>query len=461
MGVAVLDARPLDLGPCADGTPRALVLRDADGDGFGTLSTTESKGCVGDGWVAFPPDQRLDCNDDDARATPDTEEYCDFDSDGAIGLDDCDDHNRRRYPGAAERCNGVDDDCDGLVDGADRDGRTDPDDTWALDEDGDGYPSETFLACDDPEPEFVRWPDWLIELDCAPLDPNVHPHRVDNCALQADANCDGVFSPVHVSSRWWPIPESIGTLTAQLIAAREDGAPTELLIPGDGPITIDLCPGTYRVLLNLGTNFADATEFVVRGHGASPGEVVLDAARAGRNVLVPAWSNFGPRQAASFARLENLTVTGGRAPSGEPGGCVLQAASAPDWRGAGSLTLDRVALRDCQADVGGAVAVESNNALVMTDVVFADASATTRGGAVDFTGTSLTMTGGSFSAVSAPAGAGAAIAATLPAEQSLSLQSVDLGAVTNDIALRTTGATVQRDLGDAANLVCTPAGCTP
>lgn len=455
--LGLADGDMADAGPCADGSARTLMLRDADEDGFGTLAGADAHGCPAVGWVPYPADGRLDCDDGDARATPDAEDYCDFDSDGAIGLDDCDDHNHRRHPGAVERCNDVDDDCDGLVDDEDQDGLMDPEDTWARDEDDDGYASEVFLACEDPGDGFVLWGERTKELDCAPLDPDVHPHRMDDCAARADANCDGVFEPVYVEEPWFPqVPYS----SAGFTAAGEDDPPTLIAIPGNDPITIDLCPGTYRVMLDLGTSFAWRTDFTVRGHGASPEEVVLDAAHAGRTVVVPPWANLDQIGRASVARFENLTLTGGRAPDGERGGCILQGGN-DDPHSSGALTLDRVLLRDCRADVGGAVAVERNNMLTMTDVVITDAHATQRGGGVDFEGLSLTMSGGSFSDVSAPGGQGAALAARLPVEQSLSLQSVDLGAVTNDFALRTEAETVVRDLADGASLTCTPTACTP
>ncbi|NOY91673.1 MAG: hypothetical protein GXP55_10770, partial [Deltaproteobacteria bacterium] len=62
-------------------------FRDADGDGYGSITSGTRVGCM---------------------AVP-----------GFIGLGgDCNDADPARYPGAPESCNGIDDDCDGSVDGA-------------------------------------------------------------------------------------------------------------------------------------------------------------------------------------------------------------------------------------------------------------------------------------------------------------------------------------------------------
>ena len=77
----------------------------------------------------------------------------DADGDGFAAAEDCDDSRADVNPGEAERCDDqdVDEDCNGLADDED-----DPDgrETWAIDEDGDGYGGEggdTERACDPPE----------------------------------------------------------------------------------------------------------------------------------------------------------------------------------------------------------------------------------------------------------------------------------------------------------------------
>lgn len=448
--------------PCPPDAERLLVLPDADDDGFGVLQRAEALGCVRPGFIPMRADLRLDCDDANAAANPDAPQYCDFDSDGVPGVDDCNDHDRRRAPGKYERCNGFDDDCDGLVDDADLDGPY-SEHMWGLDEDEDGYVSEVVFSCTNPGSGYVYW--HVIteaERDCAPLDADVHPFQLDHCATGTDANCDGVFTPVYANEGYDPRPSD--DIPALFMSAGPTDAPVRVAVARDA-VTIDLCPGTYRVHLDLvgsgDVGHKQRARFTVRGHGDSPDDVVLDAGGSGRTVTVPPtvgweWWGYG-----SEVTLENVTLAHGRAVDGLPGGCLVQVESIDVPEVHGQLTLDRVVFRDCEASSGGALAVQPNNAVVMTEVVFEDTRALVRGGAIYFEGTTLSMTGGSFENTQAPVDEGAAIAAVLGAESSLTLQSVDLGAVSDDLAVETSTYSAQRDLGADAALVCNATACTP
>ena len=76
-------------------------------------------------------------------------------------------------------------------------------------------------------------------------------------------------------------------------------------------------------------------------------------------------------------------------------------------------------------------------------------------------GTTLTMTRGSFTGTQAPAMSGGAIAAVLGPQSNLTLQSVDLDAVNNDLSVTSSSYSAQRNLGADADLTCSATACTP
>ncbi len=62
---------------------------------------------------------------------------------------------------------------------------------WHPDEDGDGYGSgDAVYACDAPVGHVSN------DLDCDDGDPLISPDAVEDCATEADENCDGAFSAV-------------------------------------------------------------------------------------------------------------------------------------------------------------------------------------------------------------------------------------------------------------------------
>jgi len=105
----------------------------------------------------------------------------DQDGDGhMVGLD-CDDDNNRVHPGSDEYCDGLDNDCDGEVDdnaiGAS---------TWFPDSDSDGfgYTSYSVVSCEGT--------DGYVEdgSDCDDNDAAVHPEADEYCNGKDD-DCDG------------------------------------------------------------------------------------------------------------------------------------------------------------------------------------------------------------------------------------------------------------------------------
>ncbi len=157
-------------GVADDGLTFVTYYADADGDGFGDATISQST-CNGaplgyvvdatdcnDGNGAINPGATEVCNgiDDNCSGVADdgltfTTYYADADGDGygdatvsqstcngaplgfVTSSNDCDDTNSAVNPGATEVCNGVDDDCNGLTD----DGLTFL--TYYVDGDGDGY----------------------------------------------------------------------------------------------------------------------------------------------------------------------------------------------------------------------------------------------------------------------------------------------------------------------------------
>jgi hypothetical protein len=121
--------------------------RDADGDTWGTSSTTQA---------------------------------CSVPSGYATRPGDCADSNAARNPGAEEICNGVDDDCDASTD-------EDAGTAWYADWDDDGWGdrNNVFLSCTQPA-GYVSQPG-----DCMDFEPWVNPDAIEICN-GLDDNCNGI-----------------------------------------------------------------------------------------------------------------------------------------------------------------------------------------------------------------------------------------------------------------------------
>jgi hypothetical protein len=177
-------------------------------------------------------------DDGDGFGNPDFfVDACRQPADSVLDDSDCDDGDEDIHPDATEVCNGFDDDCDALID--DADDSLDPSSqlTWYadLDKDGVGNDASDLLACDQPElytniggdcddtdPDVGAASEFLDDadgdgygagvppiagefclppiggtvpasngIDCAPLDPDIHPDAVDVCADGVDQDCAG------------------------------------------------------------------------------------------------------------------------------------------------------------------------------------------------------------------------------------------------------------------------------
>jgi hypothetical protein len=185
-------------GTVDEGLAFITYYQDADGDGFGNPSVSQSTcdgaptgyiaaaGDCDDGDPAINPGATETCNgvDDNCNGTVDeglafityyqdadgdgfgnpsvSQSTCDGAPAGYITIaGDCDDTNPNINPAAVEIINGVDDNCDGLVDNV-----------GGSDSDGDGFPDD---------------------VDCRPFDPNSYPGAPEICGDGVDNNCDGII----------------------------------------------------------------------------------------------------------------------------------------------------------------------------------------------------------------------------------------------------------------------------
>ena len=200
---------------------------DTDQDGYGNpehpLSSCSSPGA---GWVSDPQD----CDDTNAAIHPDATEICDgvdndcdgdidedvavthyLDADGdgfgdpdaaqegcpdsgdyVTNPDDCDDSRADVNPAAPETCDGIDNDCNGQVDEGVQN-------TYYVDQDGDGYGNS------DQSTHGCQTPDGYATLqgDCDDTDPDAYPSAQELCDGK-DNDCNGQPDDGLPTSEYYP-----------------------------------------------------------------------------------------------------------------------------------------------------------------------------------------------------------------------------------------------------------------
>jgi hypothetical protein len=213
--------------PGVDSSTGSLWYVDADGDGYGS-STSTTRACARpSGYVS----NSTDCNDANAAISPAATEVCDDldndcdgltdDADSSLSLTtagtwyrdadsdgygasasstrtcdrpsgyvtdstDCNDGNAAISPGATEICNDIDDDCDLYIDDADDSLSSSSATRWYDDDDADGYgdPSDSTLACDMPPGHSA------VGTDCDDTSAAISPADTEICN-GVDDDCDG------------------------------------------------------------------------------------------------------------------------------------------------------------------------------------------------------------------------------------------------------------------------------
>ena len=171
--------------PCTDATWYA----DDDGDGYGNDATT-TKQC-------FSPDG--------------------FASEGG----DCDDANASVHPNAADGCDVIDNDCDGETD-------ENPDITWYIDADADGFGNAPVVVCTAPAGSAE------VDGDCDDSDASVYPGATELCDT-ADNDCDGETDEADAADapEWYidADDDGVGDDASPLVAC--DQPDDAVAIPGD------------------------------------------------------------------------------------------------------------------------------------------------------------------------------------------------------------------------------------
>jgi len=341
---------------------------DADADGYGLASSTQSACEEPSGYSALS----TDCDDTDSGIYPGAEETwydgtdadCDgesdydadgdgFDSDDWSGSD-CDDTEATIHTDATELCDDVDNDCDGDID-------TDAEDasTWYRDVDADGFGTSLFTTEDCTQPTGYVGND----SDCDDSDEDVNPDGTEVCYDGIDANCDEASdddcdldgydswdhggedcddsdAAIYPGSSTWTVPGDF----ASVQEAIDDACTLD---------TISVAAGTYTENIVI-----DAKTLHIVGAGS--GSTVLDGGGADTVLTI---------NDVDDGTLEGVTVQNGYGSMG--GGLTLDEAAA--------FTLSDVTFDANEGAHGGGVYIYNQStraSVVLEDCVFTDNTST-------------------------------------------------------------------------------------
>jgi len=197
--------------------------RDADGDGYGTSSSTTTGCSAPSGYVS----NSSDCNDSNSALNPNTVWYRDADGDsygsasttttsctqpsGYVSTGtDCNDSSASAYPGRTETCDSIDNDCDGSTDEANASGCT----TYYYDYDNDGYGTSASSCLCAASGSY----DTTTNGDCYDYNSNAYPGATswrtsDRGDGSYDYNCDGSQEQRYTNSGICNVDVWAGTCT--------------------------------------------------------------------------------------------------------------------------------------------------------------------------------------------------------------------------------------------------------
>ena len=405
-----------DADSSVDPTTQSDWFRDADGDGHGSTAALGLARCDDPSTTSLAyAAAATDCDDTDAAVNPDATEVCDSaatdedcdgladdadpsvdpttqdrwwaDSDGdghgdpaqttlacvdpttstAAWVDentDCDDTDAAISPSATEVCDPLDtdEDCDGLADDADPSVDATTTTAWLPDADADGYGDATTAPtdrCDDPSTGALAYT--TDDTDCDDSDAAVNPGATEICN-GVDDDCDGDASDLGLVTG----VSASGATSDHSASFGAGGSTSPNTITLSGLDTVQVCPGTYYVSLNVGS------DVTVQGIGGAA-LVVLDGG--------------GVDDVASLddrAALAELTVQNGSATNG---GCLTLR---DDTR------LDGVTVADCTATGLGGGALAVGTGTVIQDTTFARNTAASHGGALYGSAAGLTVVDSTF-----------------------------------------------------------------
>ena len=188
-----------------DAVDATIWYQDGDGDGYGVERLSEAAcdrpsghapvfgDCDDNDATYHPGAAEVDCTDPEDYNCDGSVGFADADEDGWAACEDCDDKDAKKSPDDLEVCDDKDNDCDGRIDDDALDAST-----WYRDADKDGYGdlSTTSDACDVPTGYTADF------RDCDDKDSTTYPDAPETCD-DDDNDCDGTIDEDATDATIW------------------------------------------------------------------------------------------------------------------------------------------------------------------------------------------------------------------------------------------------------------------